>query len=92
MKYAWLVKHDGVYYPAGAEVPVGKTSVKVDKKIEEEKEEAEEVVVPSLTREEVESVNNIMKLRKMAKDNGIATDSTNTMAEVKDAIINGLNL
>ena len=92
MKYAYLVKHNGVYYPAGTDVPVDGTS-KVNEKIKEETvEKAEEVVTPSLTREDVESVNNIMKLRKMAKDNGIVTDSTNTMAEVKDAIINGLNL
>lgn len=28
MKFIYAVKHNGVYYPAGADVPVGDTAVK----------------------------------------------------------------
>lgn len=63
MKFPYLVKHDGVYYPAGTDVPiettptalsVGEVSREVEKKYSED-----DLNVPFQT------------LKKMCKENGI---------------------
>lgn len=46
MKYSYTVKHNGVYYPAGADVPVGNPAPKK----EEVKAEPKAQVKPSVKK------------------------------------------
>lgn len=45
MKFNHLVKHNGVYYPAGTEVPVGEVKPVQNKEVEKPQEKVEEVAV-----------------------------------------------
>jgi len=86
MVFDTKVKYNGIYYPAGADVPTGDKPVVENKKVEVSKKET------TLTKEEVESTNNIMKLKKMAKDNGVELADKMSTSEVKELIISVLGL
>ena len=61
MKFPYLVKHDGVYYPIGTDVPieVGGSKTSPDRVVEEKKYSDEDLNVP------------FQSLKKMCKENGI---------------------
>lgn len=76
------VKVNGVYYDTGVDVPVsGNPVTKTETKIEAPIKDAE----PTLL-EIVNNTNNVMKLKKIAKDNGIEVVG-NSASEVKEQII-----
>lgn len=82
------VKVNGVYYDAGVDVPasgepVAKTEPQNEIPSVEEKE-------PSL-KDLIISTNNVMKLKKIGKDNGV-TVVGNSSIEVKEELITKLGL
>lgn len=79
------VKVNGVYYDTGADVPVSDEPVKTE--VAEVKTEATNNV-----RAEVESTNNIMKLRKIAKQNGVEFENNISVSDIKAKIIADLGL
>lgn len=56
MKYPHCVKHNGIYYPAGAEVPAG-TSPKAEEKRVEEKSVVAEVKTEKAETKKAEVIN-----------------------------------
>lgn len=92
MVFDYAVKYNGIFYPVGADVPMGeeKPVVKTEKKVVDEpiKEEA----TTKISKADVEAVNNVMKLRKMAKDNGVAVANDMSASEIKDLMITVLGL
>jgi len=88
MVYDHMVKYNGVYYPTGADVPMGDKPV-VEKKIEAK---VETVTTNATIKEEIASINNVMKLRKIAKENGVTVPSTASLAEIKDLIYSALDM
>lgn len=85
MKYAFKVKHNGVWYAAGAEVPAGDAKPKVvEPKVEEEpKAGITKTDIARMSRTEVV---------KMAEENGIEVSDDMTARELKDEIIKKLEL
>lgn len=88
MVFDHMVKYNGVYYPVGADVPMGDKPV-VEKKIEAK---VETVTTNATIKEEIASINNVMKLRKIAKENGVTVPSTASLAEIKDLIYSALDM
>jgi Fe-S cluster assembly ATPase SufC len=95
MIYNHLVKYNGVYYPAGTDVPVGVNPVE-DKKAEEVKEKnfldefAETVAEDRNAKKIIYTKTEINRmstadLKKLAKENGIDDDLSG--AEIKKALI-----
>jgi hypothetical protein len=82
MIYNHLVKYNGVYYPAGTDVPVGVKPVEEVKKVEE----VEEVVVeiPTYSKTEINRMSTA-DLKELAKEQGIDDDLSG--AEIKKALI-----
>lgn len=95
MKYPYMVKHNGKYYPAGTEVPVGDAPVSEnipvadDKKAEtaEPKKSAEK----KLTRAEIMTLKKA-ELIELAKKNGIKNADEMIGSELKSALIKALKL
>lgn len=79
MKYPHAVKHNGVWYPAGAEVPVGKPVVAEPEK----KAEITKTDIQRMSRAEV---------IKLAEANGIVVSDEQTARELKDELIKKLEL
>ena len=85
MKFDYLVKHDGVYYPAGTEVPINETNgggtkastVDVSGKVEPEK-------VRKFTEEDLDLP--YMKLKSLASKEGIKLDKSAKAEEIKEAL------
>ena len=85
MKFDYLVKHNGIYYPAGTEVPTEETSgrgtkapaVEVSGKVETEK-----------ARKYSEADFDIpyMKLKSLASKEGIKLDKSAKAEEIKEAL------
>lgn len=96
MVFKHLVKHNGKYYPAGTDVPVGSKPVE-DKKFTEEKKEdfsqymnaPEEATEVTYTRTEINRMSTA-DLRELAKANGI--DDGLSGAEIKKALIKKFGL
>lgn len=96
MVFKHLVKHNGKYYPAGTDVPVGSKPVE-DKKVTEEKKEdfshymntPEETTEVTYTKTEINRMSTA-DLRELAKANGI--DDGLSGAEIKKALIEKFGL
>lgn len=81
MKFPYLVKHDGVYYPIGTDVPIEKPSggvtapTETSGKVEEVKEDdvvTEDKEMPFQMKYTEEELNvPFQNLKKMCKENGI---------------------
>lgn len=91
MKFDYLVKHNGIYYPAGTEVPMEETSgegvkapaVDVSGKVEAEPEEPVEK-----SRKYSEEDLNLpyMKLKALAKKEGFKVENTMKANDLKDML------
>lgn len=95
MKFSHDVKHNGVYYPAGEEVPINETSgegvkapaVNVSGKVDEVKED-----VPVITDDKPRKYSEedldlpYMKLKAMAKKEGFKVDNTLKAYELKNML------
>lgn len=100
MVFPYLVKHDGVYYPAGTDVPIEETksgggnktptvvvSGKVDEKKVEKKDEffkAEPAKTRKYTEEDLKLP--YMKLKALAKKEGFKVENTTKAPELKDML------
>ena len=87
MIYTHQVKYNGVYYPAGAEVPVGVKPVEEIKKVEEVKEEVAEM--PTYSKTEINRMSTA-NLKEHAKEQGI--DDELSGADFKKALIKKFGL
>lgn len=87
MVFPYLVLHDGVYYPAGTDVPVeGKPSSKAEKV----KEEPTTVEKSTDIIEQIKNTSNVFTLRKIAKEHGIQFESDVKMVELKAMLLEKL--
>lgn len=82
MKFPYIVKKDGVTYPAGTEVPVG---IFVSKETENDKH----IGTKSYTKTEINRMP-IDELKKLASECGI--DDAKTGTEIKDCLIKHFGL
>ena len=87
MIYKHLVKYNGVYYPAGTDVPVGVKPVEEVKKVEEVKEEIAEM--PTYSKTEINRMSTA-DLKELAKEQGI--DDELSGAEIKKALVKKFGL
>ena len=94
MKFTHLVKHNGVYYPAGADVPIEETNgggneapaVDVSGKVEA-KEEIPTVSVDDGRKYSEEDLKvGFMKLKSMAKKEGINVPPEWKSNDLKEAL------
>ena len=90
MVFKHLVKYNGVYYPAGADVPVG------DKPVDNKKK-SDEVVEEKATSEDKFTKSEITRmstadLREVAKLNGIENAEDMTGAKLKEVLIEKFEL
>ena len=87
MIYKHLVKYNGVYYPAGTDVPVGVKPVEEVKKVEEVKEVVAEM--PTYSKTEINRMSTA-DLKELAKEQGI--DNELSGADIKKALIKKFGL
>ena len=87
MIFNHLVKYNGVYYPAGTDVPVGVKPVEEVKKVEEVKEEIAEM--PTYSKTEINRMSTA-DLKELAKEQGI--DDELSGADIKKALIKKFGL
>lgn len=87
MIYNHLVKYNGVYYPAGTDVPVGVKPVEEVKKVEEVEEEVAEM--PTYSKTEINRMSTA-DLKDLAKEQGI--DDELSGADIKKALIKKFGL
>lgn len=91
MKFSHEVKHNGVYYPVGADVPIEETSggvkapVVVSGKVDEVKEDVIDVKEDRKYSEEDLNLP-YMKLKALAKKNGFKVENTMKANELKDML------
>ena len=90
MKYNHVVKRNGVWYPAGADVPIdaGAKAVKEEVALEPAIEETPE---PEITRTQIQQMRKA-DLLVLAKKVGIQTDEDTTGAWLKTELIKHFNL
>lgn len=89
MKFAHLVKHNGIYYPAGTEVPIETSgggvdapAVEVSGKVDEPKAEK-----PKSKKYSEEELNlPYMKLKSLAISEGFKVDKSAKADEIKDML------
>lgn len=94
MKYPYMVKHNGKYYPAGTEVPVGDAPVAKDDLVTEDKKadaEPKKSAEKKLTRAEIMTLKKA-ELIELAKKNGIKNADEMIGSELKSALIKALKL
>ena len=89
MIYKHLVKYNGVYYPAGTDVPVGVKPVEEVKKVEEVKVVEEPVKEVAYTKTEINRMSTA-DLKELAKEQGI--DDELSGADIKKALIKKFGL
>ena len=89
MIYKHLVKYNGVYYPAGTDVPVGVKPVEEIKKVEEVKVVAEPIKEVAYTKTEINRMSTA-DLKELAKEQGI--DDELSGADIKKALIKKFGL
>ena len=87
MIYKHLVKYNGVYYPAGTDVPVGVKPVEEVKKVEEVKEVVAEM--PTYSKTEINRMSTA-DLKELAKEQGINDELSGT--DIKKALIKKFGL
>lgn len=87
MVYNHLVKYNGVYYPAGTDVPVGVSSVEIkdNKIIDEVKEEVK------YTKTDINRMST-SDLKSLAKSEGIKDADTLSGADLKKVLIEKFGL
>ena len=87
MVYSHLVKYNGVYYPAGTDVPVGEPSVEIkdNKIIDEVKEEVK------YTKTDINRMST-SDLKSLAKSEGIKDADTLSGADLKKVLIEKFGL
>ena len=87
MVYNHLVKYNGVYYPAGTDVPVGVASVEIkdNKIIDEVKEEVK------YTKTDINRMST-SDLKSLAKSEGIKDADTLSGADLKKVLIEKFGL
>lgn len=87
MVYSHLVKYNGVYYPAGTDVPVGVSSVEIkdNKVIDEVKEEVK------YTKTDINRMST-SDLKSLAKSEGIKDADTLSGADLKKVLIEKFGL
>ena len=87
MVYGHLVKYNGVYYPAGTNVPVGVSSVEIkdNKIIDEVKEEVK------YTKTDINRMST-SDLKSLAKSEGIKDADTLSGADLKKVLIEKFGL
>ena len=87
MVYSHLVKYNGVYYPAGTDVPVGVASVEIkdNKIIDEVKEEIK------YTKTDINRMST-SDLKSLAKSEGIKGADTLSGADLKKVLIEKFGL
>lgn len=87
MVYNHLVKYNGVYYPAGTDVPVGVSSVEIkdNKIIDEVKEEIK------YTKTDINRMST-SDLKSLAKSEGIKDADTLSGADLKKVLIEKFGL
>lgn len=87
MVYSHLVKYNGVYYPAGTDVPVGVASVEIkdNKIIDEVKEEVK------YTKTDINRMST-SDLKSLAKSEGIKDADTLSGADLKKVLIEKFGL
>lgn len=93
MKFDHLVKHNGVYYPAGEEVPINETngegvktpSVNVSGKVDEVQASSDKADKPRKYSEEDLNIP-YMKLKALAKKEGFKVDNTLKGYELKNML------
>ena len=88
MIFKHLVKYNGVYYPAGMDVPVGETKP-VEKKVVEETVAVEQPKEDNLTKTDINRMSTA-DLKKLAKENGL--DESMSGAEIKKELIKKFEL
>jgi len=97
MVFNHLVKHNGVYYPAGTDVPIEETksgggkktpTVVVSGKVDEKKDEvAKEEPVKGNRKYSEEDLNvPYFKLKALAKKEGFEVDNKTKGSELKDML------
>lgn len=88
MKFPYLVKHDGVYYPAGADVPIetGKGGDKPPVPVSGKVDKAEEPAVKGRKYSEEELNLPYMKLKALAKKEGFKVSNTAKADEIKEML------
>jgi len=94
MKYPYMVKHNGKYYPAGTEVPVGDAPVAKDDLVADDKKadaEPKKSAEKKLTRAEIMTLKKA-ELIELAKKNGIKNADEMIGSELKSALIKALKL
>lgn len=84
MIFKHLVKYNGVYYPAGINVPVGETKPVEEKKVEEVKDN-------TLTKTDINRMS-VAELKDLARKEGILGADDMTGSEIKKVLINHFNL
>lgn len=91
MKFDYLVKHNGIYYPAGTEVPTEANgggavapAVNVSGKVDQKKDE----VVTESTRKYSEEDLNMpyMKLKALATSEGFKVEKTAKADDIKEML------
>lgn len=87
MVYSHLVKYNGVYYPAGTDVPVGVASVEIkDNKIIDEVKEGVKYTKTDINRMSTSD------LKSLAKSEGIKDADTLSGADLKKVLIEKFGL
>ena len=87
MVYSHLVKYNGVYYPAGTNVPVGVASVEIkDNKITDEVKEEVKYTKTDINRMSTSD------LKSLAKSEGIKDADTLSGADLKKVLIEKFGL
>lgn len=92
MKFDYLVKHNGIYYPAGTEVPMDEASgegvkapaVDVSGKVETKEEPKDDSKGRKYTEEDLNLP--YMKLKALAKKEGFKVENTMKANELKDML------
>ena len=93
MKYPYIVNKDGVWYPAGAEVPEGTNPI-TDKKVEVKQEVVETPKVedtPKYTKTEINRMP-LDELKALATEKGVDGADDMTGGELKKLLIEMFNL
>lgn len=88
MIFKHLVKYNGVYYPAGMDVPVGEIKP-VEKKVVEETVAVEQPKEDNLTKTDINRMSTA-DLKKLAKENGL--DESMSGSEIKKELIKKFEL
>ena len=90
MVFKHLVKYNGVYYPAGADVPAGDEPVDNKKKLDEVVEE-KATLENKFTKSEITRMSTA-DLKEVAKLNGIENAEDMTGAKLKEVLIEKFEL